>query len=120
MYFPILKIFPWFQYMRVSTRITLVLPIVFSLFAIGFDFNRFPEKLRKGVLLALIFLGLFELNHAFKLRAAIDKVFPKEFYSYMDKIKNLRGEAILDWPFCIYGANINDFLCKHYFQTIGS
>ncbi|MBE7411620.1 MAG: hypothetical protein L6Q54_03445 [Leptospiraceae bacterium] len=119
-FFPILKIFPWFQYMRVSGRATLVLPAIFAIFTLGIDWTKFKSIQFQILVIIFTIISLIELNHAYKLRISIDSKIPKEFYAYMEIIKNSKGEGVLDWPFCIYGANLDTGLCPFYPQTIGS
>lgn len=118
--FPVLKIFPWFQYMRVSGRITFLTPVLFSIFATGIDFEKFRSRIGKLVFAVLLVIGLTELNHGYRLRLSIDSNLPKDFYPYMETIRNSKGEALLDWPFCIYGANFDTRLCPYYPVTIGA
>jgi hypothetical protein len=104
--FPTLKIFPWFAFARTGGRFAVLYPIILSIFSLGIVF----DDLRKGkgriILALLVVLASIELftgySHQYK---RTDLPLDKDFFSYMDVVKNTPGEAVLDFPFCIAGGN---------------
>lgn len=115
---PTLKIFPWFEYSRVSSRSTLIYPLILSLVALFIDWS----KLKTSYKFLIIFLGVVEISTVYHWHFShyhpntIDGSFTK----YMDKIRQSRGEAVLDFPFCAMGDNgIGAENCMFWQYTTG-
>ena len=119
---PTLKVFPWFVYHRSGERSTMIYPVIFGLMALYI-----PAPSRPGIhryyLLVLVVLASVEAYTAYHIRLsgnALSFQTPSTFYPYMDLVRKHRGEAILDWPFCIVGGNGTgqmQGLCPYYSKT---
>jgi hypothetical protein len=119
---PILKIFPWFSFNRVGGRSTIIYPVLLSLFFLKINFQAIKPQSGKIILAILIPIGVLEI---YSVYSHLEKSFPTlnpEFFSFMDKIKNQPGEAVLDFPFCIAGGNGVgiDKLCPYYALNSGT
>ena len=103
----LLKVFPWYEYARVSTRFTLVYPIVFILLGLTIPLEKLFRQglVQKGLLMLLAAIGLLELYTAIDLHSYTPLDTGDPFYSYMETVESTPGEAVLDWPFCIAGGN---------------
>lgn len=113
---PTLKAFPWFSFNRHGGRASLVYPVLFCLLALPL---RWPRL--NGGLIALSGLGLLMLAewyhgyHYFQIYHI--QPLPAGVYRYMDFVRQTPGEAVLDWPFCVVGANgtgMQEGMCPHY------
>ena len=100
---PTLKIFPWFEYSRVSSRSTLIYPLILSLVALFIDWS----KLKKSFKIAICVLGVVEVSTVYHWHFSHyhPYILDNSFTKYMDTIKQSRGEAVLDFPFCAMGDN---------------
>ncbi len=116
--FPTLRLFPWFQYNRVAGRSTLLFPLWIAL--VGLSFR--PEDLAGRTKRVLAGIGLFAAIETTTAYASFEHTpFRPDasFWQYMETVKSAKGEAVLDWPFCISGGNgvaTND-LCPYYALT---
>ena len=112
--FPLLRVFPWFQFDRVAGRATLVFPIWFSLAALAW------RPTRKQ-LAALVTMAAIETATAYAAFASTYTPFRADasFWAYEHAIHEAPGEAVLDWPFCIAGGNAvaTEDLCPYYALT---
>lgn len=98
---PTLQIFPWCQFYRHPSRVTLVYPVIAAIFAL-----HIPRQLPRFVWILLLLIGIVESSVVYQFRYAWKPYyFPASFASYMNRIKQQPGEAILDWPFCVVGGN---------------
>lgn len=106
-----LGVFPWFAYFRVAGRGTVVLPILLAL--IGGAMEDWPKLAKR----ALVVLGAIEVVVATAMvsdyRPYVLSAQQKEYFS---TVKAAKGEALLEWPFCIASANviITHELCPYY------
>lgn len=116
--FPTLRLFPWFQFNRVAGRATLVFPLWMAL--VGLAWRPSLERLR--VRRGLYALGLFAaVEIAIAYRAFVYRPFTADasFWKYMATVREAKGRAVLDWPFCISGGNgvATHDLCPYYALT---
>lgn len=100
---PTLKIFPWFEYSRVSSRSTLIYPVILSLISLFIDWRSISKNLGYGI----AFLGLVEISTVYHWHYSHyhPNILDESFIKYMRTIKQSRGEAVLDFPFCAMGDN---------------
>lgn len=121
--FPTLKIFPWFAFNRVASRVTVIYPVILVILALEINFNGLSLQSKRFVSALLVCLACVELYTAYSLKQNYQPYSPsKDFFTYMNYVKNQPGEAVLDWPFCITGANgigAIEGLCPYAFP-IGS
>lgn len=119
---PSLKLFPWFVFHRVGGRSSLIYPVVLVLMALQLPLPNLPEQRTQRLLLAgILALGSIELDLAY---AALpgrtqDRPLSPDFRHYLQKIANLPGEALLEWPFCATGGNgvgLSE-LCPYFERT---
>ncbi|GAA4410712.1 hypothetical protein GCM10023187_35650 [Nibrella viscosa] len=116
---PTLRIFPWFLFTRVSSRATLIYPVILTLLALSVEWKRLPALLRAGI----IALALAETGTAYQAHVAYFNpvAVHQPFYAYMNTVKQTPGEAVLDWPFCALGDNgLGEDLCPFFYQTSGT
>ena len=113
---PTLKIFPWFAFNRHGGRASLIYPALLGLLAL-----HVPLPKNRVAWLAIIALGILMLTewiYPYSRYLTIERPrLPASFFRYVNVVKNTPGEAILDWPFCITGADgptATAELCPHY------
>lgn len=116
---PTLKIFPWGAYNRVPSRFTSLLPVIFSCFFLPTNLKNIPFK--------KFFLGLFttffvlEVSVVYGFRYQLKPYeFDKAFFGYIENLKEQKGEAVLDFPFCIVGGDgtgLRENLCPIFQKT---
>ena len=114
--FPTLKLFPWFAFNRAGGRATLAYPVLFILLALPI---RWPhQKGLQGLGVALILLMGVEWYTGYSSRLSSPPIVATDdFLAYCDIVKRQPGEAVLDWPFCVIGANgvgYKEGLCPYY------
>jgi len=119
--FPTLKIFSWFTFNRVGGRSTIVYPVILCLFALETNFDRLRLSRKRLISVLLVCLSCTEISTAYSYYQPyyLDQPYSlnKSFFTYMNYIKKQPGEAVLDWPFCVFGANLygaNGGLCPYY------
>ncbi len=102
---PLMKVFPWFGYARVTSRYTLILPVALCLFALAHQWKR--------GLVVLAALAAVEAYTAVVLLARpILAPAPAAYFDYHEKLRAVPGDALLDWPFCALAGNgITERLC---------
>ncbi|OKH25244.1 hypothetical protein NIES593_05665 [Hydrococcus rivularis NIES-593] len=104
-YFPTLKIFPWFSFNRVPGRSTVIYPVILSLFALEINLNKLISR-RQVLSIFLVSLICIETYTAYSFKLDYKPYsFEKNFFNYMNYVKEQPGEAVLDWPFCVIGGN---------------
>jgi hypothetical protein len=118
-FFPTLKIFPWFAFNRAGGRSTIVYPVILSIFALHTNFSRLRLRKRQLVTGLLVLIASIELctAYSFKLEyqpASLDQ----SFFTYMEYVKKQPGEAVLDLPFCIAGSGAGG-ICPYYLYNSG-
>ncbi|HEY9852539.1 MAG TPA: hypothetical protein V6D28_23915 [Leptolyngbyaceae cyanobacterium] len=110
--FPTLKIFPWFAFNRAAGRSTIIYPIIFCLFSLNLNFNSLRFIYRNLLTALLVGLACTEFYTAYSLKlSAQPYTFDRNFFAYMNYVKQQPGEAVLDWPFCSGMAGI---LCPYW------
>lgn len=106
-HFPTLKIFPWFTYKRVAGRATIIYSVIFTIFTI-YALQK-PKKITEKVIFSfLIIVGIYEFYVTYTYKYNDDSYlvqYDKSFFKYMEMVRNTKGEAVLDYPFCIIGGN---------------
>lgn len=111
-FFPTLKIFPWFAFNRAAGRSTIIYPIIFCLFSLNFNFYGLRLIYKNFLTVLLVGLACTEFYTAYSLKlSAQPYAFDKNFFAYMNYVKQQPGEAVLDWPFCSGMAGI---LCPYW------
>ncbi len=107
LFLPILKVFPWFAFNRVSGRSTAIFTVILCLFALHVNLSGFRMGSRWLISVLLVALACTELFTAYSLHLNNYQPYKveKSFFNYMDYVKKQPGEAVLDWPFCISGGN---------------
>ncbi|MBF2004284.1 MAG: hypothetical protein IGS49_02090 [Chlorogloeopsis fritschii C42_A2020_084] len=120
-YFPTLKIFPWFSFNRIPGRSTVIYPIILSIFALHINLNWLQNRKKQIITTILVLLACTELYtiYSFKLNYQ-PYVLDKNFFAYMNYVKQQPGEAVLDWPFCAAGGNSVgslDGLCPYFYHN---
>ncbi|HEY9674500.1 MAG TPA: hypothetical protein V6D11_23880 [Waterburya sp.] len=115
-FFPTIRIFPWFSFNRVGGRNTIIYPVILCIFALHINLNNWRWRSRQLVTSLLVFLACTELYTAYFLTLDYHPVsLNKNFFSYMNYLKQQPGEAVLDWPFCAIGGNgVSGGLCPYY------
>jgi hypothetical protein len=121
-YFPILKIFPWFSFSRVQGRFTIVYPIILSLFAVHINLTNLSVYRKRLISMFLIVIACTEIYTAYTLKVKAEPFYSLDhnFIEYMNYVKQQPGEAVLDWPFCVAGGNgvgAGTGLCPYYFRN---
>ncbi|WP_460472803.1 hypothetical protein [Emticicia fontis] len=116
---PTLKIFPWGTFNRVPSRFTSILPVIFCCFILPFDlFKLKSHKILIGVL-ALLFLVEGIVVYLFLYNKETYRV-DKNFFNYMSVVEKQKGEAVLDFPFCVVGGDgtgLKENLCPIFQKT---
>lgn len=124
--FPTLNIFPWLAFNR--KPISSIYPVILGIFALEFNLNGLHEHQKKLVSLILVGLACTEIYTAYSIKLnynpySVDKnfLFDKNFFTYMNYVKEQPGEAVLDWPFCAVGGNGigSEKLCPYYHLNSG-
>lgn len=116
---PTLKVFPWGAYNRVPSRFTSMLPVVFSCFFLPTDLRKL--SFHKLLLFFIITFFILEISVVYKYRYSQKPyVFDKNFFGYMQQVKIQKGEAVMDFPFCIVGGDgtgLRENLCPIFQRT---
>lgn len=118
---PTLKVFPWFAFNRHGGRASMVYPVLLCMLALPL---RVPGKpIGQLALTAVLGLMLAEWYHGYVFRQTDPpKLAPPSLFTYLQTVRDLPGKAVLDWPFCIQGADgvVNATgLCPHYHAQNG-
>ena len=115
---PTLKIFPWGTFNRVPSRFTSILPVIFCCFIL--PINIFQLRFKKLLLIVMVMVFITEGSVVYGFRhQQLPFKFDNNFFNYMSVIKKQKGEAVLDFPFCIVGGDgtgLKENLCP-IFQT---
>lgn len=119
--FDLVRWMPWFSFMRVFSRATVIYSTVLGIFTLGIPFERLAAEVRargavaKGAVVVLATFGLLELGTFASIKMGHPAyAFDAAFNAHMKKIEALPGEAILDFPFCILGGNGDKaYLCPY-------
>ncbi|MFC1491148.1 hypothetical protein ACFLQ0_00980 [Nitrospinota bacterium] len=100
-FIPTLKLFPWFEYNRVQGRFTIILPTMLLLFTLGVRWTDLSRRKWFCVLLAVLMATEFATGMAKMGRNSLRQI-DGSFLSYMKILRSLPGNAVLDWPFCVF------------------
>lgn len=118
--FPTLKIFPWFEFNRVGSRFTSIIPVIFACFFLSIHEN---IKFKKTLISILIVIFSFESYAVFAfLNSKKTYELSEEVLNYMKVVEKQKGEAVFDFPFCIVGGDgsgLKENLCSVYEKTCG-
>jgi hypothetical protein len=116
---PTLKVFPWGAYNRVPSRFTSLLPVIFSCFFLPTDLRKL--SFNKFILFSVITFFFLELSVVYKYRYSQKPFeFDKNFFGYMQQVKKQKGEAVMDFPFCVIGGDgtgLRENLCPIFQRT---
>ena len=105
-YLPLLHLLPWFFFCRVYSRATLVYSTILALLAIDVSFSAVRPLRRVLGLVVLAALAVLELTTLVLIKNEHPHYsLSAQQLQYLDTVKKLPGEAILDFPFCICGGN---------------
>lgn len=123
MYFPTLKIFPWFSFNRVAGRSTVIYPVILCIFAMEFNLYNWHFTKKKLLSALLIFLACTEIFTAYSFNLEYQPYsLKKDFFTYMNYVRQQPGEAVVDWPFCIASGNgvgAREGLCPYFLRNAG-
>jgi hypothetical protein len=114
--FPTLKVFPWFAFNRHGGRSSMVYPTLLCMLALSLQWPR--SRIARLAVLTVVGLMLAEWYHGYTYRRTDTPIRIQEsLFSYLETVRKTPGKAVLDWPFCIQGADriVNqDGLCPFY------
>lgn len=116
---PTLKIFPWGAYNRVPSRFTSLLPVIFSCFFLPTDLAKLPFKKVFMLLFTTFFVLEMSVVYGFRFEQKPYE-FDKNFFGYVENLKQQKGEAVMDFPFCIVGGDgtgLRENLCPIFQKT---
>ncbi|MER0438812.1 hypothetical protein [Emticicia sp. W12TSBA100-4] len=116
---PTLKIFPWGAYNRVPSRFTSLLPVIFSCFFLPTDLKIIPFKKVFVLLFTTFFVLELSVVYSFRFERKPYE-FDKNFFEYVENLKKQKGEAVMDFPFCIVGGDgtgLRENLCPIFQKT---
>jgi hypothetical protein len=115
---PTLKIFPWFSFNRHGGRASLVYPVLLGLLALNVSWPRY--RIGQAMVSLLVVLMGLEWYFGFYQKPQMpSKAVANSVLHYCAIIKKEPGEAVLDWPFCVVGADgvgDKEGLCPYYEQ----
>ena len=101
-----LTVFPWFKYARVGSRFTMLMAPLLTIFALELPLSKFRKPFFLWALfLFLTVIGVLEFYTFLNFYKYRPEKVPENFFTYMETVKNMPGEAVMDWPFCIAGGN---------------
>lgn len=116
---PTLKIFPWGTFNRVPSRFTSILPVIFCCFILPLDWYRIKYQKMLISLFAVLFIvegGVVYFYRYNKPPYIVDS----NFFNYMAVVEKQKGEAVLDFPFCVVGGDgtgLKENLCPVFEKT---
>lgn len=97
---------PWCMLYRIPSRFTMLIPIFCSFMFLMGDYEKI-NLLKLKIIIAFIgVIGLLEIYTVFKVRYDRPAYhYAASFKPYMKFVSQQKGEAVLDWPFCVVGGN---------------
>lgn len=105
---PHLKLLPWFEFVRVTSRFSVVYPLLLMLIAMAVPRGWFRGRRAVAMWCGLAILVL-EASTAYwtalGAHRARRQVVDADFVAFMSEIRHTPGEAVLDWPFCVASAD---------------
>lgn len=97
---------PWMKFARVGSRISIILAPVLGLFLLSIPFEKIKtSRLVQLTAVVLLALGCLELYTFTSLTKYRTREPGGNFYQFMDTVAESKGEAVLDWPFCVAAGN---------------
>lgn len=103
---PTLQWLPWCMLYRIPSRFTMLIPFFCSFMFLMGDYEKI-NLLKFKIIIAFIgVIGLLEIYTVFKVRYDRPAYhYAETFKPYMKFVSQQKGEAVLDWPFCVVGGN---------------
>lgn len=117
-----LRLLPWFGFVRVSARFSVVYPaILVSLALLAPQPRRWPARAVLAGLLALLGVEATTAYRTYLIKDWHHYRPDAAFTALMATIRATPGEAVLDWPFCVAGGNgvATNQLCRFYGHQSG-
>jgi hypothetical protein len=121
---PYLRMFPWFGFIRVGGRFSVVFPTILALIGLAIPATFWRARAgRVAAVLAGLLLAV-EVTTAYRFALAMPKPYVRpgpSFAGLMATIAATPGEAVLEWPFCVAAGNGlgTGELCLYYHQQSG-
>jgi hypothetical protein len=116
--FDTLRLLPWFGFVRVSARFSVVYPALLAGLALLTPPVRWrwPGRLTAGVLAVLLGVEATTAYRAYLIKDWHHFRPDAAFEGLMEAIRSAPGEAVLDWPFCVAGGNgvATNQICRYY------
>jgi hypothetical protein len=116
--FDTLRLLPWFGFVRVSARFSIVYPALLAGFALLTPLSRWrwPGRLAAGLLAVLLGVEATTAYRAYLIKDWHHFRPDAAFEGLMQAIRSAPGEAVLDWPFCVAGGNgvATNQICRYY------
>ena len=117
--FALLKLLPWFGFIRVSGRFSVVYPALLVSLALLAPAGVPRRRAGRVFMAALLVLAAVEASTAFSTYLIKDwhHFRPSPAFSALtEAIRSAPGEAVFDWPFCVAGGNGigTNQLCRFY------
>lgn len=120
---PVIQALPWCKMYRVTSRITVIIPIFCGFLFLMGNYKSIKPIYKASILLLILLIGFSEIYTVFNMRyKRVAYTFADSFKPYIEYVKRQKGEAVLDWPFCIAGGNgvgTLDNLCPTYNKSSG-
>ncbi len=97
---------PWCMLYRIPSRFTMLIPIFCSFMFLMGDYEKINLLKLKIIIAVIGVIGLLEIYTVFKVRYDRPAYhYAESFKPYMNFVSQQKGEAVLDWPFCVVGGN---------------
>jgi hypothetical protein len=96
-----------------------LLPVIFCCFFLPIDWRKFHYK--NIFLIAITTIFIFEGSVVYSFRFSQKPYkFDKNFFGYLSNLEKQKGEAVMDFPFCIVGGDgsgLQENLCPIFQKT---
>lgn len=103
---PTLQWLPWCMLYRIPSRFTMLIPIFCSFMFLMGDYKKIKQINLKFIVIIISIIGLLEIYTVFKVRYDRPAYhYAETFKPYMKFVAQQKGDAVLDWPFCVVGGN---------------
>lgn len=113
-----LRLLPWFGFVRVTARFSVVYPALLASLALLAppSRGRWPGRLAAGCLVVLMGVEATTAYRAYLIKDWHHFRPDAAFSHLMEAIRSAPGEAVLDWPFCVAGGNgvATNQICRFY------
>jgi len=117
-HFNVLRLLPWFGFVRVTARFSVVYPaLLASLALLAPPFQwRWRGRLVAGMLAALLGVEATTAYRAYLIKDWHHFRPDAAFSRLMEAVRSAPGDAVLDWPFCVAGGNgvATNQICRYY------